>query len=397
MKFAYFVVPHLGGTYTLFRNLRDGLARFGIELRWLGCGAAAHDAVGDPLIQAELRCGDVVGQPGDGAVEQARAMIRAIEEGGFDGVFVNVLADPIQTNLVRYLGPHLLRIMVVVNVTPGTYAAARSIRHHVHATVGVSPRIRADLVAGTGFDPDWIVTIPNGTRLPPAPDRIAPGSGLRLLSVGRIEDQSKGILWLPRILAETPEHVILTVGGDGPDLARLKTACAPLGRRVVFRGAVAPDHVAALFAAHDVFVMPSRYEGFPLTLVEAMAAGCVPVASRLRGITDAAVDDGENGCLFRVGDTAEAAGMITRLARDPSLVADMSARASRSARQRFGIEAMADSYRNLILRLCGSPPPVAASLDLAQWRLPAGLRPGLRSLLPTPIKNLIRTFSERRL
>lgn len=397
MKFACFVVPHLGGPYILFRNLREGLARFGIDLHWLGCGPEAHAAAANPRNQAELNWGTVVGQPDDAPVEQARALIRAIESGGFDGVLLMVLADPVQTNLARYLDPQLLRVMIVNSITPGTYAAARSIAGHVHATVGVSPRIRSDLIAGGGFDPEWTVAILNGTYQPPERVRPPPQGGLRLLSFGRVEDQSKGIFWLPSILAGTPDDVILTIGGDGPDLERLKAACAPLGRRVVFQGAVAPHQVHDLMAAHDVFIMPSRYEGFGLTLVEAMMGGCVPVVSRVRGVTDIIVDDGETGLLFPVGDTAKAASLITRLARDPALVTQMSVRAIRSARQRFRTDTMASAYRDLILRLCGSPPSVAASLDLAQWSLPSGLRPGLRTLLPQPIKNLIRTFSERRL
>lgn len=106
---------------------------------------------------------------------------------------------------MRYLPADILRIMIVHNITPGTYAAARAIRDHVHATVGVSKRCR-DLVRQHGFDASRTLVIPHGlnrdihlSRNVQKPDESGP---LRLLYLGRMEDNSKGIFWLPNILRE---------------------------------------------------------------------------------------------------------------------------------------------------------------------------------------------------
>jgi glycosyltransferase involved in cell wall biosynthesis len=397
MKFAYFGFPHLGGTYSVFRHLHTGLGPAGIDLRWLGCGPGAHAALSSPAFRAEGERGGVAGRRDDDDRTSARAMVDAIEGGGFDGVFVNVCADRVQTNVVRYLSAHIARVMIVHNITPGTYAAARTIRDHVHATVGVSDRIRTDLVARHGFAQDRTVVIPNGIdaagMIPD--DRARHGADLRLLYLGRVEDQAKGVFWLPRILRDAPESMTLTIAGDGPDLARLKQRFAGLESRVRFLGAVRPAAVGALLADHDVLLMPSRFEGFPVTLVEAMTAGCVPVASLIRGVTDMAIRDGENGFLFPVGDTAAAAGALARLAQDPSALPRLSAAASHTARDRFGVALMADRYRELLEDLAQGLPAVAAPLDLARWRFPPGLRPGLRTYLPTFIKNSVRTLRER--
>lgn len=397
MKLAYFGFPHIGGTYSVFRHLHAGLAPAGIDLRWLGHGPAAHGAAVSPAFRAERDRGAVVGRPGDDDRAGARATIEAIEGGGFDGVFVNVCADRVQTNCVRYLSPRILRVMIVHNITPGTYAAARSIRDHVHATVGVSERIRADLVSHHGFDAGRTEVIPNGieaTGIVRGGHRGA-GGPPRLLYLGRIEDQAKGVFWLPRILRDVPEPATLTVAGDGPDLARLKQGCDGLGGRIRFRGAVAPDSVGALLAEHDVLIMPSRFEGFPVTMVEAMTAGCVPVASLIRGVTDMAIRDGQNGRLFPVGDVKAAARAVTELAQDSAALARMSERARQSARDLFGVDLMARRYRDLLDRLTGARPAVAAPLDLARWSFPAGLRDGFRTYLPTSVKNSLRTLRER--
>ncbi|WP_342241916.1 glycosyltransferase family 4 protein [Inquilinus sp. OTU3971] len=397
MRFAYFGFPHIGGTYSVFRHLHAGLAPHGIDLRWLGYGPAAHRAANGAYFRSQQDLGLVAGRPDDDDRAGTEAMIEAIEREGFDGVFVNVAADRVQTNCIRYLPSRILRVMIVHNITPGTYAAALAIRDHVHATVGVSDRIRADLVSRHGFDDGRTMVIPNGIEAADVA-RSPRGGGeeaLRLLFLGRIDDQAKGVLWLPRILQEIPDPVTLTVTGDGPDFARFKRSCDGTAGFVRCLGAVAPTSVGALLAEHDVLIMPSRFEGFPVTLVEAMAAGCVPVASLLRGVTDMAVQDGRNGRLFPVGDVKAAAQAVIGLARDRAALARMSGQASATARELFGVGLMADRYRALLDRVAEARPAIAAPIDLARWRFPPGLRDGLRTYLPTPVKNGLRMLRER--
>jgi glycosyltransferase involved in cell wall biosynthesis len=398
MIFAYFGFPHLGGTFTVYRHLRDGLAPFGIDVVWVGTGAAAHAAAADPAWAHERAYGFVTGLPHDSEEAQAEALVEALEGGDFDGVFVNVYADLVQTNAVRYLAPHLTRILIVHNITPATYAAARAVRDHVHAAIGVSPRIRDDLVKSFGFDPQWTFAIPNATdvasHLPKA--RPLPTSGpLRLLSLGRIDDGAKGVFWLPPIMRALPNEITLTIAGTGPDLARLRELCGPLGTRVRFIGAVAPEDVAGLMSAHDVLIAPSRFEGFMITLVEAMAQGCVPVVAQIRGVTDAIVTDGVDGLLFPVGDWRAAAAAIQRLDADRIMLHALAAAGRQTVHDRYRIEIMAGRYREVIRRLALGRPRIAEPLPLDRWRLAAGLGSGLRGFVPLPIKNFLRTVRER--
>jgi len=395
MKFGFFVFPHLGGTYSVFRNLRQGLAGQGVELCWLAASEAAHAAATDAFFRAEREAGRLVGRPGDSPAAQARALRQVLLEEGFDGVVVNVLADPAETNLVRYLPPRLLRVMIVHNITPGTYAAAAAIRDHVHATVAISPRIRDDLIRTYGFEAARLQLIPHGVARLAAPRvRRVAGSPLRVLFLGRIDEQAKGVSWLPAIAHELGRPAALTIAGDGPDLPKLRRQLAPLDR-VRFLGGVAPDAARRLFAAHDVLLMPSRFEGFGMVLAEAMSAGCVPVASRIAGVTDAIVTHGRDGLLFPVGRTREAAAAIDRLAADPARLRAMSRAAAIGVRERFSLERCAEGYRALFIRLVAAPPPVPPARDISAWALPRGLRPGLRTRLPAPVKNVMREWRER--
>jgi glycosyltransferase involved in cell wall biosynthesis len=397
MKFAYFVHPHIGGTYTVFKQLREGLAGFGIEVCWLAMGES--EALKQPQWFPEFALGNNVDIDGMTTErDQARALAQAIAAGGFDGVFINVLSDRVQTNIARYLPDEVMRIMIVHNITAGTYAAALSVRDHVHAAVGVSDRIRDDLIQAMGFPAERTFSIPHAaeTRYSRTIERKARTTEpLRAIFLGRVEDASKGVFWLPEILDKLDPSIHLTVAGDGPDLRALKLKLARHSGRVTFLGAVHPSEVQKLLFEHDVMVMPSRFEGFGLTLTEAMAAGCIPVVSRIRGVTSMIVEDGVDGYLFAIGNTAEAARMITAVATDPETARSLSLAARQKAEQVFTLDSMARRYFDVIQQVSERRFEIAPPLDIEEWSLPKGLRPALRTFIPKPIKNWLRVMRER--
>lgn len=397
MKFAYFAHPHIGGTYTVFKQLREGLAELKIEVRWLAMGRT--ESLNDPMWSSDLALGTVIDTSNlPSEHSRAKALAAELVDGGYDGVFINVLSDRLQTNLARYLPKEILRIMIVHNITAGTYAAAASIRDYVHATIGVSERIRSDLVRLLGFPEDRTLAIPHAAdarstrKLVRTPRKAEP---LRIVFLGRIEDASKGVFWLPDILQGLDASIHLTVAGDGPDLPELRARLAYYANRVVFLGAVHPNEVHDLLLKNDVLIMPSRFEGFGLTLTEAMAVGCIPVVSRIRGVTDLIVDDGVNGFLFSIGNTKEAARIISQIATDPDSAQVLSRTARLKVETVFTIERMAQRYSKTIRQLGAKNPAIAPPLSFDNWGFPRGLRPGLRTFIPTPIKNWLRVIRER--
>lgn len=396
-RMAYFGFPGIGGPHRVYSELREQLRHWGTEVRWLALGPGPHAIMERPQWAHEHEFGVVVASDTPDEGRQARILLDHLEHDSYDGVFVNVLGDRVQTNIVRYLDKTIRRIMIVHSVTIGTYAAAHSIRDHVHATVGVSPRIRDDLVCRLHFPPSRTHAIANafdGAAFPSVrKDHDGP---LRLLSLGRLEDSSKGILWLPQILRQVRDIPLsLTIAGDGPDRDALHRAFAGDMDRVRFVGAVLPQTVPELMAQHDVFLFPSRYEGFGITLVEALASGCVPVASRLRGVTDFIVDTGSTGFLFPVGEVRMAAKFLRELAEDRGLLARMSAAGRASAFSRFQTETMAAAYAEVIDDVMTRPASIAPVLRREDWRMPKGLRRGWRTALPAPIKDRLRGLRER--
>lgn len=396
MKLAYFVLPQIGGTYTVFKHLRRGLASFGIEVSWFGI-ARSHHALA-PEMCGEMAYGTMLHMP-DQLDERtcARCLATAIESRDYDGVFINVLSDRVQTNIARYLREDILRLMIVHNITPGTYAAAKSVRDHVHAAIAVSERCHDDLVMHHGFRKDRTFLIPNAVDTEPFQwvRRQRRSGKLNVLFAGRIEDASKGVFWLPDVMDRLPETISLTIAGDGPDMPQLKAHMIRHAGRVSYAGSVRPEDMPAVMAKHDVLIMPSRFEGLPLVLVEAMAAGCIPVVSRIKGVTDTIVNDGVEGRLFPVGDYQMAARLIGELDRDRDLLSRMSLAAQSKVAERFSIADMAESYHQVIREITANKPALSPPLALEDWSMPRGLRPGLRTYLPSPMKNWLRTLRER--
>jgi len=398
-KWAYMGVPHTGGTYSVFRSLRHGLLSHGVELHWVGVGTADASALAEGPGNGETQLGTVVAPGEPQEQRQGPALVEFFTKTRYEGVFVNALGGRVSTNFVRYLPPDIRRVLIVHTTTIAAYAAARSVRDHVHATIGVSPRIVGDLITRKGFDDTLTVFIPNAVDVERfnVAAKKAPEDEPTVLFLGRVEDGAKGCLLLPRIFEQvnrSEPQVRYVVAGDGPDLIELKRRCSSL-LNVRFCGSVPYEDVPEVLAEADIFLFPSRYEGFGLSLVEAMACGCVPVASAIRGVTDMIIDDQNIGCLFPIGNWRQAADCISRLAADPARLHGMSLAASRSARSRFSIERIAYEYMSVMDIVVRAPRPLKPSLDVTRWSYPRGLRDGWRTFLPEGVKQRLRLLRER--
>jgi glycosyltransferase involved in cell wall biosynthesis len=123
------------------------------------------------------------------------------------------------------------------------------------------------------------------------------------------------------------------------------------------------DTVACL-AEHDVFVLPTRVEGLPVALLEAMGCGLVPVVSNIPSGVPDVVSNGATGLLPEVGDIDGFADAIARLAGDRSLLERFSAAARRVVEQQFDIRLRAKDYQALYARYSELYRPLPADASL---------------------------------
>jgi glycosyltransferase involved in cell wall biosynthesis len=198
------------------------------------------------------------------------------------------------------------------------------------------------------------VVIHNAVEVGPEPARHPPAPGpLKIVGVGRLAEQ-KDFATLISALALLPAGTArLRVLGEGPLRATLEAQTAALGLAdsVELVGEVAD--VRSQLEQADVFALTSRWEGLPLSVLEAMAAGLPVVASAIDGIPEA-VAEGETGYLTPPGEPRQVADALSRLAADPELRARLGAAGRHRAEERFSLprwrSAHLDLYRELLSR-----------------------------------------------
>lgn len=214
------------------------------------------------------------------------------------------------------------------------------------AAVAIGEAVAESVRELYGIEPRSI--IPNGIEV----DRFAPGEGARerlraelsvpadapvFVVVGRLNPQKNHALLLESF-AQVPASAHLLVVGDGELRADLE-AQAP-SDRVHFLG-IRRD-VPDLLATADVFVLSSDWEGNPLVVMEAMAAGKPVVATSVGCVPELVVDGA--GVLVDKGDGAGLTAAMRAYADDPERVGRDGAAALAHAKERFDVSAMASAY-----------------------------------------------------
>ncbi|MCL3862914.1 glycosyltransferase family 4 protein [Actinotalea sp. K2] len=164
-------------------------------------------------------------------------------------------------------------------------------------------------------------------------DHVGPDSTVRLVAVGSQESLAKGHDFLIRSLMPlkgTGLSVTLDLVGEGSCQAQLVALAQQLGveDRVRFLGFVSDrTSLNATLDAADFFVMPSRTEGLPRAMVEAMARGLCCMGSAVGGIPELAPPQ----ALFRVDDVESFRQVLMRLVSDPSMAGRIAAQQWRDA------------------------------------------------------------------
>ncbi len=228
----------------------------------------------------------------------------------------------------------------------------------VDRVVAVSANVRDFCISHIGLPPEKVTLIYNGIELPADP-RISPemarailglpSKGKVLGAVSRL-DPAKGIDVLIRAMP-CVENATLVIVGDGAERAFLEELARELGvsGRILWAG-YRPD-VHKLLPAFDVFVQPSRFEGLPTTVIEAMAAG-LPVVATAVGGTPEVVEDGVTGLLVPPADPAALAQAINHLLGDPPLRLALGRAGRERAAKQFSVEQMVRQTEALYMELC---------------------------------------------
>lgn len=273
---------------------------------WTAFGAARTiaDKIGVPLVltvhatEHGRHAGNLSGPAGPGA-DDVRTTIDRLERTGVTSAdAVIVCSAAMRDEVTGVLGAHPDRVTTIRN------AVAAASWHCGPGAVRASRR-------------HWTDT-PGGARTTSAPPR----SEVLIAAAGRIEWE-KGFSTLIRAIPGVRESAGLSVrvvlAGRGSELPRLRRLAAELGVTdcLTLPGWLSRRDLAALYAAADAVVVPSRYEPSGLVAREAQAAGASVIVTDVGGLSEA-VTHGVTGLTIGVGDVYGLRDSILRLVADPA-------------------------------------------------------------------------------
>jgi glycosyltransferase involved in cell wall biosynthesis len=199
--------------------------------------------------------------------------------------------------------------------------------------------------------------IPHGIPLPKTVVSKRDGNErLRLCYCNRLSQYQKRVFDLPLLAQELERLGVdyeLDIAGDGPDADELKQRFgnARLKHTVRFHGRIPNETVMELYRQSHLFLLTSDFEGLPISLLEAMSVGCVPVAYKIdSGIADA-IPDESYGNLVEHGRIEAMAQVIYDHAQNRSKLHNQSICAQSRIEESFSIERMCGSYADLFYSL----------------------------------------------
>ena len=218
-----------------------------------------------------------------------------------------------------------------------------------------------DYMIAAGIDAAKLRVIPNAVdlaRFARTRRRRKRGGSFDVLFVGRL-DRQKGVDVLLRALSvlKVGRTVRVQLVGDGPQREALMRLADELRLTdVTFAGR--SDRIPELLGEADVLVLPSRWEGLPNVVLEALAAGCPVIGTDVVGTRDL-ITDGVNGLLVPSDDPQALARAMTTLAADADL-GERLAVCGRDTARRHAIPTMAAAHESLYRNVLGRSRPARA-------------------------------------
>lgn len=267
--------------------------------------------------------------------------------------------------VARAAVPRRIPILVTLHGVPEhEYAAAGKIlRRAADHVVAVSTHV-ADSLAAAGVPRDRITVIDNAMVPMPQRDRAEARRRLGIAEdtlvvscIARMAAQKRHDL-LVEAWPTLPGDPLLLVAGDGPTRPDVERAVAasPASRRIRLLGE--RDDVDWLLAATDVLVLPTDWEGLPISLLEAMSLGVPVVVSRVGGVADNLAD----GVHLVEPHSADAlAEGLARLLSDDAYRLEVGKHGRDLVAQRYDPAVMLGRYREVYDRLLGSRSPRRSS------------------------------------
>jgi glycosyltransferase involved in cell wall biosynthesis len=214
----------------------------------------------------------------------------------------------------------------------------RRILRHAAGLIVPSAALEELILSQFGSHTPALSRIPNGVEL----DDFTPQPKEPSLLIATRLFERKGVQHVIEAMSRIPEHGYqLEIAGDGPQRAQLEQQARELRVPTSFHGWLPRRPLCRLFERSRIFVLASMSDNFPVSLLEAMAAGCAIVTTSAGGCPEVV---GDTGLVVEPGDVGALRQALTDLIRQPARAEELGRRAAERVRDLFSWPAVASRH-----------------------------------------------------
>ncbi|MGI8959784.1 MAG: glycosyltransferase family 4 protein [Bryobacteraceae bacterium] len=336
----------LGGSTTFLLNLAGELVRRNVPVLVVSLEHSNPHAEDFHARGIPLHCEDERVKVFEDRLASALQAVRR-----FEPTAVVACLGPSSYEMLRYLPAGILRLGMIQSDFPENYPPFVPYVPFLDGMIAVSRQIERNLCSHPRFGTISTHCLPYGVAMPNSgcgsSCALTTTEPLRVLYLGRLSNPQKRVRLFPDVLEQLRKAAIpmeWTIAGDGPERAWLEENMkGDANVRVRFVGALQYKEVPRILEQNDVFLLMSDAEGLPISLLEAMAHGLVPVVSDLAsGVSE--VTDAQCAMLVPTQKTAGYAEAIIWLSQHRLELSKMSAHAVEKVRNTNSVEAMTDRW-----------------------------------------------------
>ena len=338
-----------GGAQTFLYNILRGLKQRDIEVHIVTSGIPSA-ITAQNIANAGAIFHNTI-WPRYSLVEEAAPVLATWLNQLAPDVFVVSVSPDIGWVVLPYLSPNIATLAIGHNDSDTFYEPARHYASFLTGAIGVSNEIVNNYITKSGINKENVIWIPYGIKSIINESDIKnsdPGEPVTLIYAGRIEDYQKRASDLIKIIQQLVKRKIdfrFRIVGDGPLFAKLKEELTPwISTGIVqLTGWLKNSELLEQLCQSEIFILTSAYEGFCISLVEAMANGCCPVVTDIKSGNKQLVTDGKNGYIVHIGDIDDFVEKISGLAANPALLLTLRKAAYKEGHT-YSIDRMIDNY-----------------------------------------------------
>jgi glycosyltransferase involved in cell wall biosynthesis len=300
-------------------------------------------------------------------------------------VFVVSVSADIGWTVLPLLDPRIATVTIGHNDQETFYAPVKHYHSFLTRAIGVSDEICRKYVDECGMPAERVEWIPYGVGTRDDQPVTSEGGPVKLVYVGRFENTQKRIADVVKIvkqLTETGIDFTVDIVGDGEEMPSVRSALSDEieAGRVGLHGWVDSSRVLETMRSSEVFILASAYEGFCISLIEAMANGCCPIVTDIESGNKQLVSDDVNGFVVPVADVDGFVDRISRLAGDRVRLGRMRKAAWETGRE-YSVDRMVENYERCFERAVADarsnariPDPAFPLMESCRSKYPLWLR-----------------------